>query len=300
MKQMKSVPKAFNKQQYDLLSILASFAKMNPLWSYFGLTFLTSWGVMFLFVGPSHFPSTPSEAEDLLPLMVALTLLGPSVAGLLMRYILDGNVKQVTSRLDWKFWYCAPLILIPFSVGIALLCIYFLTGSTNYIPIIFFQSSHEISSLLLIGVIYATAAGFFEEIGWSFATVYLRKTMNTFYAGLTLGIIWGLWHFQVAVIGSGTENGEFSFELFLPWLVWNILVLPAYRVLMFHVHERCNGSITAMAIMHGSLTASLPLILAPKAQGRHLATFYFTYGIELILVNMVIALIPNHVQRRKI
>ena len=55
-----------------------------------------------------------------------------------------------------------------------------------------------------------------------------------------------------------------------------------------------------MAIMYGSLTASLPLILVPKAQGRFLATFYFTYGIELILVNMVIAWIPTHVQKRKV
>ena len=95
--------------------------------------------------------------------------------------------------------------------------------------------------------------------------------------------------FMVAIWGSGAEDGSFSFDLFVPWIPWNLLVLPCYRVLMLFLYDRTK-SILSMAIMHGSLTASLPLILMPPVTGYALSAFYTLFAVVLgtaiaVLVN---------------
>lgn len=51
-----------------------------------------------------------------------------------------------------------------------------------------------------------------------------------------------------------------------------------------------NASILAMAILHGSLTASLPLILMPSATGMALFHFYVLFGLVLLVAILVIEL----------
>jgi hypothetical protein len=58
---------------------------------------------------------------------------------------------------------------------------------------------------------------------------------------------------------------------------------------MVFLYDRTE-SILSMVIMHGSLTASLPLILIPPARGHALSTFYTLLGVAL---GIVIAVLVN-------
>jgi hypothetical protein len=99
-------------------------------------------------------------------------------------------------------------------------------------------------------------------------------------AGLILGLVWGVWHFLVAIWGSGDAEGRFSMDQFLPWIPWNVLVLPLYRVFIVQVYGKTN-SVIPTVIMHASLTASLPLILMPNITGVALASFYSLIAVAL-------------------
>jgi len=64
--------------------------------------------------------------------------------------------------------------------------------------------------------------------------------------------------------------------------------------LFAYVLSEGNGSILAMAMLHGSLTASLPLILAPPATGMPLFHFYAIFGLVLLLAVLAMELANSH------
>lgn len=267
------------------------FIQRHPLASYFAVAFAISWGIVFYSVGGLQgFPATPKQAEKQLTAVVLATVAGPSISGWAMTFLVYGETRDLRKRLfKWQRWY--PLIGLPAPITVVLilgtLCL--LVSSEKYRPAIF--STDDKMELLLIGVGYGLIAGIFEELGWSgFAVPEMRKQgFGLLCTGVTVGVMWGLWHFMVAIWGSGAEDGSFSFDLFVPWIPWNLLVLPCYRVLMVFLYDRTK-SILSMAIMHGSLTASLPLILMPPATGYALSAFYTLFTVVLgtaiaVLVN---------------
>jgi hypothetical protein len=265
--------------------------RQNPVATYYAIAFAISWGLLFYFVGCLQgFPATPDAAENHLMAVVLATVAGPSIAGCAMTFLVYGDTRDLRERLfKWQRWYPFIGLFAPVTVVTILGALCLLVSSEHYLPAI--VSADKKMALVLTGVGYGVIAGFFEELGWSgFVVPETRKQGYGIVAtGLMVGLMWGLWHFLVAVWGSGTEDGSFSFDLFIPWIPWNLLVLPCYRVLMVLLYERTE-SIPSMAILHGTLTASLPLMLMPPATGYALSAFYTIFAAVLgiaivILVN---------------
>jgi membrane protease YdiL (CAAX protease family) len=107
--------------------------------------------------------------------------------------------------------------------------------------------------------------GFFEELGWTgFAIPRLRRRYDVLTTGLIVGLLWGAWHFILAFWTSGDSSGALTLPLFLPWVLYNVGLLPVYRVLMVWVYDR-TGSLLVAMLMHASLTGGLAMILMPLA-----------------------------------
>uniref|UniRef100_A0A7S3V030 CAAX prenyl protease 2/Lysostaphin resistance protein A-like domain-containing protein n=1 Tax=Aplanochytrium stocchinoi TaxID=215587 RepID=A0A7S3V030_9STRA len=254
----------------------------QPLTCYYALAFAISWGAVFLLIGPNGFPASPESADSYLPFVVVATLLGPSVAGIVTTFIVQGRsgLQCLWSKLfKWRIWYGFIPLFIPVTIGSILAILSMVVSPEWYTPAIFRADEKLLGGnkigFVTIGLCYGVAAGIFEEIGWSGFAVQelMRRGSDSFSAGISVGLIWGIWHFFVAFWGSGGPNGKFSTDLFVPWVPWNLLVLPAFRVIMVHIFDQ-TGSILLMAAIHGSLTASLPLILMPSVTGIPLASFY--------------------------
>ncbi|KAL9180187.1 hypothetical protein ACHAXT_008157 [Thalassiosira profunda] len=272
--------------------------------AYTVMCFLFSWGSVVLAVGLRIPP--PDQAEELLPILVAGTLLGPSVSGValsLAKYGVDGTWKNLRERYRWENRYALASLFAPAMAGLALCLMGAIVSSELYAPAIFTVDRDERASLVAVGVGYGVVAGSFEELGWSlFAVPEMLKSKSVLQTGLEVGLVWGVWHFLVAIYGSGDEDGALSFDLFLPWIPWNLLVLPVYRVLMVWVFEVTGRRVLPMALLHGTLTASLPLILMPKrATGAALAYFYLLFAFLLATVPLFcLAVFRFNVKRNKI
>jgi membrane protease YdiL (CAAX protease family) len=183
-------------------------------------------------------------------------------------------------------WYAVALLTAPLLVT-AILFVLSLT-SPVFLPGIF--TANDKASLLLVGIAYGLAAGFFEELGWTgFAVPRLRLRYSVLTTGLIVGLLWGAWHFLVAFWGSGTSSGAFSLILFLPQFLFYVGVLPAYRVLMVWVYDRTGESLLVAMLMHASLTASVPLILQPVATGMALLSWYLVLAAALWVVIAAVA-----------
>jgi membrane protease YdiL (CAAX protease family) len=237
-------------------------------------------------------PGTTAQTETLLPFVVLALLAGPSVASILLTFIIQGKagLRDLLSRmLTWRVggrWYAVALLGAPVLVTAVLLALSL--TSPVYLPGIY--TSHDKATLLLASISYGLAAGFFEELGWTgFAVPRLMLRYGVLATGLVVGIPWGVWHFITNYWGSGDSSGALSLTLFLPAQVFAVGALPAFRVLMVWVYDR-TGSLPVAMLMHASITASWLIVMPEGISGAPFMTWYITWSAALWAVVAVVAI----------
>jgi len=156
------------RREYIMTTIRA-FITRRPLPTYFALAFAISCGGILLLVGPGGIPGSTEQTEMLLPFVVLAMLVGPGVAGILLTGFVYGKagLRQLLHRLlRWRVdarWYAVALLTAPLLVTAVLLALSL--TSPIFLPGIF--TSDDKAALLLVGIAYGLAAGFFEELGWT-------------------------------------------------------------------------------------------------------------------------------------
>ena len=127
-----------------------------------------------------------------------LSLLGPTIAGILMTGLFYGRrgLREMLARLlKWRVgagWYAFALLIAPVITTISLL-------ARSMPPEI--AIADDKLGLLLTGIVFGvTSSPIFEESGWiGFATPELRKRFGVIATGLMMGVLWGVW--QVDEVG---------------------------------------------------------------------------------------------------
>ncbi len=134
-------------------------------------------------------------------------------------------------------WYAFLIIGVP---------LIFIAGSaikgnllTEPFPFASFQG-------LIVALTLAVIKGPIEEFGWrGLALPLLQRKFAPLWAGLILGVIWGLWHLPAFLL-SGTQQSEWSFTAFFAGCL-------AISVIATALFNRSNGSILVSAIFHFQL-----------------------------------------------
>ena len=265
------------------MTTIKASIKKHPVLTYFALTFAISWGGILMVIGPGGILGTKEVSEGLMPFVYLATLLGPSLAGILLTGLVDGRAgfRELLSRLlRWRVgarWYAVALLTAPLLIT-ATLFVLSLT-SPVFLPVI--VTTDDKVSLLLTGIVMGLVVGFFEELGWTgFAVPRLRQHHGVLTTGLIVGLLWGAWHFILF-----WESDSFSGALPLALLLVRLFSwLPAYRVLMVWVYDRTESLLVAM-LMHASLVASTGGILVPLAlSGMALLTWILVWAAALWVV----------------
>ncbi len=273
------------------MTTIKFFINRRLVLTYFTLTFIISWGSVLILVGPSGIPVTTEQLE-----IVGLAmLLGPSIVGILLIGLTSGKLgfRKLLSRLfRWRVgaqWYAVALLIAPLSTIAALLML--LPFSPEFLPTIF--TSDNKATLLLIGVTAGLMVGFFEELGWTgFSVPQMRLSHGFLITGLTVGFIWGAWHF-ILFWESNSFSGVLPIALLLGRLFsW----LPAYRLLMVWVHDRTRSLLVTM-IMHVSLVAST-VIIEPPLTGKTLLTYILARAAILWIIVAIITLTKWQAHRK--
>jgi membrane protease YdiL (CAAX protease family) len=279
------------------MKIIKAFVKRYQALTYFALAFTLSWGAVLTVVGPGGFLGTKEIPEVLEPFLYVAMVVGPSVAGILLTGLVYGRegLRELLSRLlRWRVgarWYAIALLLAPLSM-MAVLFALSLT-SPVYLPGIFV--TEDKAALLLTGIAGGLVAGIFEELGWTgFAIPRMRLRYGVLGTGLTVGVLWGAWHFPL-FSGSASSSGALLPALYLLVLLFS--VLPAFRVLLVWVYDRTESLLVAI-LMHVSLTAST-LILMPLAIGVAAVTYDLVLAAVLWVVVGVVAVVGGrHLTRQ--
>ena len=207
------------------------------------ITFGLAWGIVGLYVFlPEFMGSVFGQLSGSHPLFY-LAVYSPAIAA----FILVARVGRLAGLRRFLgralLWRCSAAWYAFLIIGIPLI---FIGGSalrgnlrTEPFPFASFQS-------VLAALFLATIKGPMEEFGWrGLALPLLQRKFAPLWAGLILGVIWGLWHLPAFLL-SGTQQSEWSFAAFFTGCL-------AISVIATALFNRSHGSILLAAFFHFSL-----------------------------------------------
>lgn len=204
------------------------------------ITFGLAWGILGLYVFlPVQMAAIFGELTGNHPLFY-LAVYAPAIAAITIVVFKggwEGTQRFLGRLLMWRapvVWYVFILLGIPplFYIG----------------AVVKGLSMAEMFSVSSFGAYLGSLALFaikgpVEEIGWrGFALPLLQRKMSPIWAGLVLGVIWGIWHLPAFLL-SGTPQSAWSFTDFFVGTVALSLIVTA-------LFNASGGSILLSALFH--------------------------------------------------
>jgi membrane protease YdiL (CAAX protease family) len=291
----------------SMKTLAKDLVKNYPVVTYFLITFLVSWGGLVLILGgPDQITSEQSDAP-FFPLYL-VTVAGPFMAGVLLTGLYNGKkgYRELLSRLcKWRVpvrWYVFALLLAPLSVfatlfGLSLTSPVFMPGivspGNNAAASMFGVIGSNKITLTLLVLMLGLFNGFVEELGWTgFATHRLKLKHNLIATGITLGVMWGLWHLLSNYIGSAAGAGTVPLPLYITLLLFSFL--PPFRILMVWVYKHTESLFLAI-LMHASLDVFWLLAMPVALTGEERVIWYALWAV--VLWSMVAIVIYGEYKR---
>jgi membrane protease YdiL (CAAX protease family) len=205
----------------------------------FGLT----WGLLALYILlPERMNLVFGKLTGHHPLFF-LAVYAPAIAAIVIVAYHSGRsgLRRYLSRL--LLWRCSPAWYIFLMLGIPLL---FIGGAAIKGNLLAEPLPFSSFKALLMALILMAIKGPIEEFGWrGFALPLIQRKFAPIWAGLMVGIIWGVWHFPAFLLG-GTPQSAWSFT---PFFIGSV----AASVIMTPLFNASHGSILLPALFHFQL-----------------------------------------------
>jgi membrane protease YdiL (CAAX protease family) len=240
---------------------LSKVIERRPVATYFLLTFALSWGVIVALTGGEQLSSDDALSDPRFLIAVMLAPMAPAVASLLLTRMLDGRdgLRSLGSHLrKWRVgerWYAAALVPAPLVAVATGTVLALVAGSSEFLPAAF--TTADPLGLLLQGISIGLLVGLCEETGWTgFAVPRLRRSYSAPVTALSVGFVWGAWHFPLFWEADSLTRLLPAALLLVALFSW----LPAYRVLMVWVFD-ATQSVFIAVLMHASLSATQVILL---------------------------------------
>jgi membrane protease YdiL (CAAX protease family) len=223
------------------------------------VSFGLAWGILALFIfSPDQMTRAFGELTGQHPLFF-LAVYSPAISGVVVVAYCggyEGLRRYFTRLLKWRCpigWYGFLFIGIPL--------VFYGSSVLKGNP---FPGQFPFASFrtLLAALFFTAIKGPFEEFGWrGVALPLLQRRFKPLWAGLILGVIWGVWHLPAFLL-SGTPQGAWSFAPFFAGSV-------AVSVIVTQLFNDSGGSILLPALFHFQLNNPI----WPDAQPYDMAGF---------------------------
>lgn len=204
------------------------------------ITFGLAWGIIALYIFlPAPMASAFGELTGSHPLFY-LAVYAPALAALTLvlgRTGWRGARRFLRRLLLWRAswtWYAFLLVGIPmlFYAG----AVWKGLGPSELVPV-------SAVGAYLVALALHAINGPVEEIGWrGFMLPLLQRRMSPLWAGLVIGVIWGVWHLPAFFL-SGTAHSAWSFtDFFLGTIALSLIATALFNA--------SKGSILLPALFH--------------------------------------------------
>jgi len=207
---------------------------------FLALTFGLAWGIFalfFLLPGPLAAVFGPPRGSH--PLFI-MAVYAPAVAAFTLIALRTGTrgVGRFLSRLLlWRCpisWWAFLLLGIP--------AVFFAGAAAGGTAVSDALTSPELGSILA-ALAFMMVLGPVEEFGWrGVALPLLQRHMAPLWAGILLGLIWGVWHLPAFFLGGTPQDGWSFAPFFLGCVALSVIVTPLFNA--------SGGSILLSAFFH--------------------------------------------------
>jgi uncharacterized protein len=252
-----------------------SLVRRHPLISFFVLTYALTWTLWVpLVVFRDQIPG---------PLVFVLLVLGsnvPSVLGVLFVALLRGRSgvrillgRLLRARIGLRWYLAAVALAVP-----ALCAVWVSTLLGGPSPVVVTTISAVVVSFLF-SIFPGSAVG--EELGWrGFALPRLQVRHSALAASLIVGVVWGIYHFPLFLLGSPTR----PLALFLPFAIGCVIMSIFYT----WMYNGTGGSLLIVVLLHATTNLPLTVVYAPLGE-RVVPVFWLLDAILAITAAVLIA-----------
>ena len=204
------------------------------------ITFGIAWGILGLYIGlPERMSAWFGQLTGDHPLFY-LAVYAPAIAAFIIvaRCGGAGGLRRFLSRAG--LWRCSPGWYIFIAVGLPAV---FYLGAMVKGPLAAPASALESWKGLLVALGLMLVKGPIEEFGWrGLALPLLQRRFAPIWAGLIVGLVWGVWHLPAFCLSSTPQSAWPFAPFFLGSVALSVIVTPMFN--------RSAGSILLPALFH--------------------------------------------------
>lgn len=212
----------------------------RALLPYVVITFAIAWGVLALYITlPERMSAWFGQLTGDHPLFY-LAVYAPAIAAFIIvaRCGGAGGVRRFLSRVGlWRCsagWYVFIAVCLPAVFYLGAL----IKGQFSAPP-----AALDSWQGVLVAVALMLVKGPVEEFGWrGLALPLLQRRFAPIWAGLIVGIVWGVWHLPAFCLSSTPQSAWPFAPFFLGSVALSIIVTPMFN--------RSGGSILLPALFH--------------------------------------------------
>jgi len=217
---------------------------------------------------------------------VLFLMWAPGLASILTRLVRREGFKDISLRIGGKRTLkTLPFILLfPVAIGLLAYGIAWLTGLVQFAaPDTFFEASPAVVfiGILLMQLLGGTLAGLFgaagEELGWRGYMISRMVDARIPRPMLISGVIWGLWHLPVMILGAyySGPNLALSILLFMISVTSFSYILSRLRL--------TTGSVWPAIFLHASWNAVTQDVFDAFSKGENALLWTGESGILVAL-----------------
>jgi len=200
--------------------------KTKSLKPFLALTFGLTWGIAALLIMFANQVTAIFGEIGLSNPLVILAVYSPGIVGIFLigrQYGLKGlgnffqRLTLWRTPLAWSLFIILGIPAIAYTGGA-------IKGTIND-PFPFSSLS-----LVLPALFHALFLGTIEEFGWrGLALPLMQRKLSPFWAGLSLGVIWALWHVPSFLIGGMPQTAWAAGPYFLGIIALSVVITPLFN-----------------------------------------------------------------------
>jgi uncharacterized protein len=227
------------------------------------LTFAITWGWFAALLGPrlgelSLTRRLPDLTRDPLLSLLVLGMFGPMLAALIMRLLVSREGLKGSFGLLRPAWMYLAAVALPAAYVAAVIAVGHLSGLGAFewrgsTPLLL-----AFPVVAVINGLAATPLTFGEEYGWRGYLLPRLLPLGELKASLIIGLVWGLWHAPLILIGL-------NFPGVPGWQAVLVMTLStmALSALFTRAYVATSGSVLICAVLHAALNSVGDTFTAP-------------------------------------